>query len=321
MKDNELNDYINALIDKSVEAYLMALEIVNKPTIEYRTEGFCFFMSNAWELILKAHIIKDGNDIDKIYYPEKPNNTKRSYSLEKCIKTVWTREKDPIRSTLLFLCEVRNTATHNILPSHDFDNAGVYQQVVQYYNSFLNDKMNISLIKRGIQPFISIAALPSNIAPKSILTLNPETIRIDTALKKQITNGTVVEQKIIVQTRNKDDKADMNLRIAKDGETPAVILREPKDINGKYPYSSAQVISEIKKSLLLYIPDAHFTQHQFTKVISDYNMKEDNNYCYVVNYGNGIPRFSESCITRIATLLFENQDYYESLLPKHKKNR
>lgn len=40
----DLNKYIETLLNKSEEAYLMAIEIINKPTINYRTEGFCFFL-------------------------------------------------------------------------------------------------------------------------------------------------------------------------------------------------------------------------------------------------------------------------------------
>ncbi len=31
------------LVDKSVEAFIMGIEIYNKPTIKYRIEGFSFF--------------------------------------------------------------------------------------------------------------------------------------------------------------------------------------------------------------------------------------------------------------------------------------
>lgn len=36
------------LVNKSVEAFIMGLEIYNKPTIKYRIEGFSFFICNAW---------------------------------------------------------------------------------------------------------------------------------------------------------------------------------------------------------------------------------------------------------------------------------
>jgi len=46
------------LLDKSQEAFLLAIELYNRPTIRYHAEGCCFFLCNAWELMLKAHIIK-----------------------------------------------------------------------------------------------------------------------------------------------------------------------------------------------------------------------------------------------------------------------
>lgn len=42
------------LIDKAKEAFVLAIEIYNKPSIKYRIEGFSFFICNAWELMLKA---------------------------------------------------------------------------------------------------------------------------------------------------------------------------------------------------------------------------------------------------------------------------
>lgn len=44
------------LSQKATEAFIMAIELYNKPTIKYRIEGFSFFICNAWELLLKAKI-------------------------------------------------------------------------------------------------------------------------------------------------------------------------------------------------------------------------------------------------------------------------
>lgn len=41
------DELINNMLDKSEEAFLMAIEIYNKPTIKYRLEGFAFFICNA----------------------------------------------------------------------------------------------------------------------------------------------------------------------------------------------------------------------------------------------------------------------------------
>ena len=82
---------INDMLDKSEEAFLMAIEIYNKPTINYRLEGFAFFICNAWELLLKAKLLKEGKSI---YYSDKPN---RTISLFNCVSKIFTNDKDPIR--------------------------------------------------------------------------------------------------------------------------------------------------------------------------------------------------------------------------------
>ena len=59
------------LLDKSKEAFAMAIELYNKPTIKYRVEGFSLFICNAWELMLKAYLLKTKGP-ESIYY--KDNN-------------------------------------------------------------------------------------------------------------------------------------------------------------------------------------------------------------------------------------------------------
>ena len=67
-------DLSNQLLDKSKEAFTMAIELYNKPTIHYRVEGFAMFICNAWELMLKAHILKVYGE-KSIYYKDNPNRT------------------------------------------------------------------------------------------------------------------------------------------------------------------------------------------------------------------------------------------------------
>ena len=42
MTEEKSDKLINSLLDKSEEAFLMAIEIYNKPTIKHRLEGFAF---------------------------------------------------------------------------------------------------------------------------------------------------------------------------------------------------------------------------------------------------------------------------------------
>ena len=67
-----MEDTKSRLVEKSIEAFIMGLEIYNKPTIRYRIEGFSFFIVNAWELMLKAELMNRG---ESIYFSDKPDRT------------------------------------------------------------------------------------------------------------------------------------------------------------------------------------------------------------------------------------------------------
>ncbi len=55
------------MLNKAVEAAVAAIEIYNKPAFLYREEAFSILMLNAWELLLKARILKEnGNGMRSI---------------------------------------------------------------------------------------------------------------------------------------------------------------------------------------------------------------------------------------------------------------
>ena len=89
------------LVNKSIEAFLLALEIYNKPTIKYRAEGFSFFMCNAWELMLKAELLRRN---ESIYYK---NSADRTISLNNTISKIYTDKHSLIRVNLGFIIKLR----------------------------------------------------------------------------------------------------------------------------------------------------------------------------------------------------------------------
>ncbi|HEQ8652461.1 TPA: DUF3644 domain-containing protein, partial [Streptococcus pyogenes] len=89
------------LVLKSVEAFIMGLEIYNKPTIKYRIEGFSFFICNAWELMLKAEMLNRGFSI---YYSDNPE---RTLSLEYVLKKIYSDENTRIRLNLEKIIELK----------------------------------------------------------------------------------------------------------------------------------------------------------------------------------------------------------------------
>ena len=134
-------ELINNMLDKSEEAFLMAIEIYNKPTISYRLEGFSFFICNAWELLLKAKMLKEN---EKIYYQDKPT---RTISLTNCIIHIFTNDKDPIR----IVKELRDTnLTHcfnqkrvRAIIVENLKRKGINIKLTQYDFQLICDKFDL----------------------------------------------------------------------------------------------------------------------------------------------------------------------------------
>ena len=50
-EDSHMQELEDRLLNKSQEAFILAIELYNKPTIKYRVEGFSLFICNAWEFL------------------------------------------------------------------------------------------------------------------------------------------------------------------------------------------------------------------------------------------------------------------------------
>jgi Protein of unknown function (DUF3644) len=57
-----------ALVEKSRAACIAAVETYNRASAHYREENFAILMINAWELLLKARVIKEnGGKLSSVY--------------------------------------------------------------------------------------------------------------------------------------------------------------------------------------------------------------------------------------------------------------
>ena len=100
-------------------ALLAAIEIYNKPTVEYREQTFAILLVNAWEILLKARIVQQADGklqaiykkTDKRDY-ERDNRTKEplTISLREAVGRVTLPEE--VSANVDGLALIRNTAMH-----------------------------------------------------------------------------------------------------------------------------------------------------------------------------------------------------------------
>lgn len=157
------------LVEKSIEAFIMGLEIYNKPTIKYRIEGFSFFITNAWELMLKAALINRG---ESIYFSDKPD---RTLSAENVIKKIYTDKNTRIRLNLEKIIELRNISTHYITEDYEVKYAPLFQACVLNFVNEIQRFHTVDITKYIAQNFLTISASYAPLTNEEIkLKYSPE---------------------------------------------------------------------------------------------------------------------------------------------------
>ena len=101
-------------------ALLAAVEIYNKPTVEYREQTFSILVTNAWEVLLKARLIqKAGGRIETIYRREAGSQRYQRASgtgepLTINLRMAISRADVPeqVRNNISGMAEIRNRSAH-----------------------------------------------------------------------------------------------------------------------------------------------------------------------------------------------------------------
>ena len=281
------------LVDKSVEAFMLGLEIYNKPTIRYRIEGFSFFICNAWELMLKAEYLNRGKSI---YYKDNPD---RTLSLDSIIKKIYSDENTRIRLNLERIVELRNISTHYITEDYELKYAPLFQACVINFVNEIQRFHKIDITKYIAQNFLTIPATyepltneqirlkyPPEIAEKFIQQSNDIEVLTEEYNSDKFAIG--IKQQLYIT--KKKDEADFVVAIKNGAPSEVAIVKDLKDPSNIYKYSYGNVISVVsdrlnKASLKLGYKNG-FNQYVLKLIIDFYDIKNNDRYAYCHRIGN-----------------------------------
>lgn len=275
------------LIEKSIEAFIMGLEIYNKPTIKYRIEGFSFFITNAWELMLKASLLKRG---ESIYFPDKPD---RTLSLENVIRKIYSDKHTRIRLNLEKIIELRNISTHYITEDYEVKYAPLFQACVLNFVNEIQRFHGVDITKYIAQNFLTLSASYAPLTNEEIrLKYSPE---IAERLIKQANDIDVLTEaynsdKFAINVRQnlyitkKKSEADFIVSVNSASDTKVAIVKDLKDPSETHKYSYNTVVTAVQerlksKSIVLGYASG-FNQYVLNLVIEFYNIKQDEKFAY-----------------------------------------
>ncbi len=312
------------LVDKSIEAFIMGLEIYNKPTIKYRIEGFSFFICNAWELMLKAELLNRNEDI---YYSDKSG---RTLSLEPTIKKIYSDKNTRVRLNLEKIIELRNISTHFITEDYEAKYAPLFQACVLNFVNEIKRFHNIDISNYISQNFLTITANYEPLSNEQIRLKYPPEIaerfiqqsnQIDVLTQEYDSDKFAIPIKQNLYITKKKDEADFVIAMANESPNKVAIVKELKDPANTHKYAFNNVIAvvnnRLSKSNIKLGYKNGFNSYVLNLFIEFYDIKSDNKYSYKHSLGNSTSyTYSERLIDFIINEIKKNPDGFVESLKK-----
>lgn len=289
LKPEEQQDY-KRLLEKSQEAFILAIELFNRPTIRYRVEGCAFFLCNAWELMLKAYLIKrDG--YRSIFYPGK---AQRTLSLEDCIKKTMTNDKDPVRLNIESINELRNTGTHFVVEEYEITYGPIFQSNIRNYDDKLRAYHGIEICDRIPDNYLVLSVNRTDLDGQTIRAkYTPEVAERLLSTQESIDRAAEEENdaKYAAYFRTEfvlSKKSGIPIRIDNSAGSNARIIKQLINPSDRYPYRMNDLITLVNRNLqrrrITFVygdeTDTRFTKYHFGLFSKCYGMKQDSRYSF-----------------------------------------
>ena len=261
----------NRLLEKSLSAALLGIELYNKPNVEYREESFAILIINAYELLFKAKVVEDTGKINSIYEYEKKKlvdntSSKRDYIKKNRIGEPMTKGITSLMNLLknqkkispnvieniLMLIEIRDNSIHFVNKDNDLMKYKLYTICVATIKNYYH------LIEKWFPKF-ELSKYNFYITPINFSGINEnvETANLDIAQKNFInyldmaTSGAINDEfDICIKTELRFTKVETDeallLKYAQEGKKINVELSD-EIFKKMYPFTYSEMCERFKR--------------------------------------------------------------------------
>ncbi|TKF95706.1 DUF3644 domain-containing protein [Vibrio lentus] len=304
------------LMKRSHEAFTLALEMYNRPTLGNRVEAFTIMMVNAWELMLKAELVKvDGTSS---IFEEGNFSIPVRKALSRCVLS----NSDLVKN-LEVMIDLRDQAIHLLIPELQPKLSLLFQATVLNYQKRYKDIMGnsplegqsvglLSLIVDGSEP--EVAVIKEHYGE---LTANQvkEFLGKFTELTNEHNSDVFaisVDYKLALTKKQSD--ADLSLSNGPGGKD-TIIVHQTKDAAMTHPFHLESARGEINARQSKY----NITRWSFLAVITKHKIQSGSYGDFHYQLDNR-HRYSHSFINWFLKNL-EQDGWLESASDSYKKSR
>jgi hypothetical protein len=259
-------------VEKATAAMTSAVEVYNKPSFAYREEIFAILSINAWELLLKAKVLKDAaNDLKalRVYEPRRTKSGKPSkklylkrnragntlsISLSACLAALdksSSKVPNEVRVNLVALMAIRDNSVHYVTAStvlskqaQELASACVKNFVLLSREWFAKD------LSYALSLVLPLSFISGSSDAESVV-VSPDESRLIKYLQQLAHSDTDTKSDFAVAVRMevKLEKSSLasasKVQISKDADAVRITMSE-QDIREKYPWDYAELCSRLK---------------------------------------------------------------------------
>ncbi|WP_251359681.1 DUF3644 domain-containing protein [Kangiella sp. TOML190] len=325
-----------ALLKKSKENMMLALELYNRPSLENKMDSFVMCFCVAWEQLLKAQIMENSCE-DAIYRKSKKAKIKETISLRACLDQVF-ENNSKVKANILKITDLRDRAVHLLMPEIQGLLSRIFQSGVLNYSKHFEDfteqpffnNINagmISLVGDFNQPKISTLRNLYGASAEEIIELI-EGLSDDVNSNNDVEFAIPLNVKLVFAKDSEDESgAFITLSTADkgvEGLKDAMIIEKPVDRERSHPYLCGKAIEEINKrlkeydeeKLRLHLPfrnkqtnQPEVNQHCFRSLVFKNCWKKGNNEFHYKNSNPELHYYSEKAIVAAVKKIMSNESY------------
>jgi len=274
------------LLDKSISAAVSSIEIYNKPDFKYREESFVILIVNAWELLLKAKLLKDSGKLSALYVHSgrrvKRSRTGNPFTID-ILSAMRAVALDPaFAENLTALIDIRDTSVHFF--SSDPIRYLVYSlgvAALQNYQRLVKQWFQRGLIEYNF--YIMPLAFAHRFKTLKLLELEKSPIEIANLVRSVagtqaslLTSDFYFACEIGTELRSAKKfttPSDMTVKIdPQSADSPVVIVQNKSKLD-QYPLSYTEVVERVKQKL------PHAKQAAINAVLTPLKLKGDETMC------------------------------------------
>jgi|GEM_PF-2945458 len=321
--------FFNRLYERSEQSFFLALEVYNRIKIENKIEAFSILIVNAWELLFKGYIAQ-ANGRQFIYYE---NDTTRTITCTKALYEIITNQNDPVRRNIERMIELRDQATHLLIPELQPPLSRLFQanvfNFIDYYFKLTGKRVNfgkdlflLSLVVDG--ETLSNPCVAMNIDATTRVAIDKflKELNEEEEQRKDVKFTIPIEYKLALT--KKTDDSDICISVTNGAEKIGLIIEKTKEMmkdpDKSYPFIAKDIIKKINNSdILKNSKNKRFTSHTFQTILKKEKIKKDkiNDYYFSCDKTN-IRAYSDKLISLIENKIKSDPEYIDKCLIEYK---